>query len=143
MLKQQKSIGNRPVASRTFVDHLDPDAPLRQNKQLLDLDVEDDALLLDYIFACIRAGQIDEAHRVCIKVGQMWRAATLNGWRLYHDPNIIALVLVALYRKLKAISTVISGRKFAGRLRRMVVYQLLNVPFMQHCVVTYVNCCLI
>lgn len=91
MLKQQKSIGNRPVASRTFVDHLDPDAPLRQNKQLLDLDVEDDALLLDYIFACIRAGQIDEAHRVCIKVGQMWRAATLNGWRLYHDPNIIAL----------------------------------------------------
>jgi len=25
-----------------------------------------------------------------MKVGQMWRAATLNGWRLYHDPNLDA-----------------------------------------------------
>jgi len=32
-----------------------------------------------------------QAHRVCVKVGQMWRAATLDGWRLYHDPNLESL----------------------------------------------------
>ena len=24
---------------------------------------------------------------MCIRGGQPWRAATLEGWRLYHDPN--------------------------------------------------------
>lgn len=29
-----------------------------------------------------------QAQRVCAKIGQMWRAATLAGWQLYHDPNV-------------------------------------------------------
>lgn len=29
-----------------------------------------------------------QATKVCSKVGQLWRAATLEGWRLYHDPNM-------------------------------------------------------
>jgi Nuclear pore protein 84 / 107 len=29
-----------------------------------------------------------QAQRVCTKIGQMWRAATLAGWQLYHDPNV-------------------------------------------------------
>ena len=28
-----------------------------------------------------------KAQKLCAKVGQPWRAATLEGWRLYHDPN--------------------------------------------------------
>lgn len=31
---------------------------------------------------------IFQAQRLCKRCGQAWRAATLEGWKLYHDPNI-------------------------------------------------------
>jgi len=37
------------------------------------------------VFVCFSSIQ---AQRVCTKIGQMWRAATLAGWQLYHDPNV-------------------------------------------------------
>lgn len=30
---------------------------------------------------------MDEAGSLCERVGQWWRAAILEGWRLHHDPN--------------------------------------------------------
>lgn len=76
---------------RALVTELDPDAPLRQNGQLDDLDKEDEDRLLQYIFACLRTGKMDKAENICITCGQAWRAATLQGWRLYHDPNFEGL----------------------------------------------------
>lgn len=38
----------------------DPDAPIRQNRQLDDLDREDDNRLLQHLFACIRCGQLEK-----------------------------------------------------------------------------------
>lgn len=35
----------------------------------------------------IRQGHLDEAGSLCERVGQWWRAAILEGWRLHHDPN--------------------------------------------------------
>ncbi|XP_025930647.1 nuclear pore complex protein Nup107 isoform X3 [Apteryx rowi] len=64
------------------------DAPIRQKLPLDDLDREDDGRLLKYLFTLIRAGMTDEAQRLCKRCGQAWRAATLEGWKLYHDPNI-------------------------------------------------------
>ena len=32
-------------------------------------------------------GFVFQAQEVCQKCGQFWRAATLEGWRLYHDSN--------------------------------------------------------
>ena len=49
---------------------------------------EDEARLLREVFMMIRAGQMKEAQRLCEKCGQSWRAATLEGWRLYHDENM-------------------------------------------------------
>uniref|UniRef100_A0A671Y942 Nuclear pore complex protein n=1 Tax=Sparus aurata TaxID=8175 RepID=A0A671Y942_SPAAU len=66
----------------------DPDAPLRQQRPLADLDREDDARLLKNLFTLIRAGMTEEAQRLCKRCGQAWRAATLEGWKLYHDPNM-------------------------------------------------------
>ncbi|KAL8221499.1 UNVERIFIED_CONTAM: hypothetical protein K2H54_068662 [Gekko kuhli] len=66
----------------------DPDAPIRQKLPLDDLDREDDARLLKFLFTLIRAGMTDEAQRLCKRCGQAWRAATLEGWKLYHDPNV-------------------------------------------------------
>ncbi|XP_068162736.1 nuclear pore complex protein Nup107 isoform X2 [Antennarius striatus] len=71
-----------------LVTELDPDAPLRQQRPLADLDREDDARLLKNLFTLIRAGMTDEAQRLCMRCGQAWRAATLEGWKLYHDPNM-------------------------------------------------------
>uniref|UniRef100_A0A3B4AU46 Nuclear pore complex protein n=1 Tax=Periophthalmus magnuspinnatus TaxID=409849 RepID=A0A3B4AU46_9GOBI len=65
-----------------LVTELDPDAPFRQQRPLADLDREDDARLLKNLFTLIRA------QRLCKRCGQAWRAATLEGWKLYHDPNL-------------------------------------------------------
>ncbi|XP_039891785.1 nuclear pore complex protein Nup107 [Simochromis diagramma] len=71
-----------------LVTELDPDAPLRQQRPLADLDREDDVRLLKNLFTLIRAGMTEEAQRLCKRCGQAWRAATLEGWKLYHDPNM-------------------------------------------------------
>ncbi|KAG8005482.1 hypothetical protein GBF38_001314, partial [Nibea albiflora] len=57
-------------------------------RPLADLDREDDARLLKNLFMLIRAGMTEEAQRLCKRCGQAWRAATLEGWKLYHDPNM-------------------------------------------------------
>ncbi|XP_072042829.1 nuclear pore complex protein Nup107-like [Amphiura filiformis] len=80
-----------PSSERALVSHVDPDAPIRENKPLADLDKEDEARLLREVFMMIRAGQLEEAQRLCKKCGQAWRAATLEGWRLYHDNNMKAV----------------------------------------------------
>ncbi|XP_055482202.1 nuclear pore complex protein Nup107 isoform X1 [Psammomys obesus] len=75
-------------STRPLVTELDPDAPIRQKMPLDDLDREDEVRLLKYLFTLIRAGMTEEAQRLCKRCGQAWRAATLEGWKLYHDPNV-------------------------------------------------------
>jgi hypothetical protein len=48
---------------------------------------QDESRFLKTLFTLIRSGQLDKAQQLCIKIGQAWRAATLEGWKLYHDPN--------------------------------------------------------
>ncbi|XP_067945388.1 nuclear pore complex protein Nup107-like [Watersipora subatra] len=70
-----------------LVEYLDPDAPHRTGQRLASLDQEDDDRLVRYVFALLRAGKLEEAHQLCVRCGQSWRAATLEGWKLSHDPN--------------------------------------------------------
>ena len=74
-----------------IVTEMDPDAPIRQRRMLADLDEKDEAKLMKFIFMFLRAGKLEDAKKLCIKYGQSWRAATLDGWRLWHDPNFDAL----------------------------------------------------
>ena len=37
-----------------------------------------------------------QAQELCIECKQPWRAATLEGWKLYHDPNLGKSVFVLL-----------------------------------------------
>uniref|UniRef100_A0A8D0G5Q5 Nuclear pore complex protein n=1 Tax=Sphenodon punctatus TaxID=8508 RepID=A0A8D0G5Q5_SPHPU len=85
---KQRQLNTYIGSSRPLVTELDPDAPIRQKMPLDDLDREDDIRLLKYLFTLIRAGMTDEAQRLCKRCGQAWRAATLEGWKLYHDPNV-------------------------------------------------------
>lgn len=84
---QKKSRFTSETMERPLVKEMDPDAPMRHGRVLDDLDQEDELLLLQQMFACIRAGDFTQAQEICINYGQSWRAATLEGWILYHDSN--------------------------------------------------------
>uniref|UniRef100_A0A8C6N0I4 Nuclear pore complex protein n=1 Tax=Mus spicilegus TaxID=10103 RepID=A0A8C6N0I4_MUSSI len=85
---KQRQLLSHMGSTRPLVTELDPDAPIRQKLPLDDLDREDEVRLLKYLFTLIRAGMTEEAQRLCKRCGQAWRAATLEGWKLYHDPNV-------------------------------------------------------
>nr|CAD7574978.1 unnamed protein product [Timema californicum] len=74
-------------SSRPMVTKLDPDAPMRERRDLHDMDKEDEDKLLRDVFTEIRCGLLEKAQALCIHCGQNWRAATLEGWRPFHDPN--------------------------------------------------------
>lgn len=73
--------------TRPIITELDPDAPIRQNLSLHDLDIEDEERLCKKLFIEIRCGKFEEAQKLCLHCGHAWRAALLEGWRLHHDPN--------------------------------------------------------
>ncbi len=70
-----------------LVTELDPDARNRQKKPFHSLDEQEKERLVKFLFMYVRAGQLESAEDLCIRVGEPWRAATLTGWRLFHDPN--------------------------------------------------------
>ncbi len=78
---------NYIFSNREFVDELDPDAPIRQNKPLHDLDQEDEYKVMEYVYSFIRAGELASARNFLFKIGQSWRAATLEGCQLFSDKN--------------------------------------------------------
>ena len=77
----------RGTAGPNMVAELDPDAPGRTGRQLHSLDQEEETRLIKTLFGFVRCGLLEDGQDLCIKVGQAWRAATLEGWKLYHDPN--------------------------------------------------------
>ncbi|KAG8236701.1 hypothetical protein J437_LFUL016880, partial [Ladona fulva] len=84
---QNQEQGIPYASSQPLVTSMDPDAPLREQKQLHDLDQEDEVRLARQIFLLLRCGQLGRAQALCCHCGQEWRAATLDGWRLFHDSN--------------------------------------------------------
>ncbi|KAK3704372.1 hypothetical protein RRG08_012437 [Elysia crispata] len=84
-LQKQKQ-GVKSSMTRCITE-MDPDAPCRQKLSPDDLDQEDEKYFLRNLFVLIRAGKLEKAQNLCQACGQPWRAATLEGWRLFHDPN--------------------------------------------------------
>ncbi|DAZ94129.1 TPA: hypothetical protein N0F65_010373 [Lagenidium giganteum] len=59
---------------------LDPDAIFRNGDALLvEDDAEDEAELLKAIWRFVRAGRVQDAVDLCIRVGESWRAASISG----------------------------------------------------------------
>ena len=77
---------SKPVNPR-LVTELDPDAPIRERKQLSELDQKDELMLSQCIWYQVRAGRIDEAQKIYAKVGQALKASQFEGRHFYHDPN--------------------------------------------------------
>ncbi|KAG0142764.1 hypothetical protein CROQUDRAFT_662084 [Cronartium quercuum f. sp. fusiforme G11] len=103
------------VSSQTRIVHeLDPDAPLRpissqvilqsghesnrirdqdtvnngQLRRLEQLDEEYDRAMIRTLYEYVRAGEIDLATDFCRQCDHHWRAASLSGGRLFHDPDL-------------------------------------------------------
>ncbi|KAB0794317.1 hypothetical protein PPYR_11156 [Photinus pyralis] len=79
-------------SSKKIVTEMHPDAPWVEELHLHDLDTEDEKRLCKKIFQEIRCGKLNKAQKVCISSGHAWRAALLEGWRLYHNPNTVPQV---------------------------------------------------
>ncbi|KAG7385328.1 hypothetical protein PHYPSEUDO_001630 [Phytophthora pseudosyringae] len=59
---------------------MDPDAVVRDgDDHVLPDDLEDEAELMKALWLYVRAGRMDDAIDLCIRLGQSWRAASLSG----------------------------------------------------------------
>ncbi|EGZ23832.1 hypothetical protein PHYSODRAFT_311060 [Phytophthora sojae] len=59
---------------------MDPDAVVRDgDDHILPDDMEDEAELMKALWLYVRAGRMDDAIDLCIRLGQSWRAASLSG----------------------------------------------------------------
>lgn len=72
------------------VKNLDPDAVSRGEGGLELEDATYEKALLRTLFEYARAGRLDAAFDLCHQIDQSWRAATLRGAMLYHDPAVNA-----------------------------------------------------
>ncbi|KAL8230247.1 hypothetical protein R6Q57_000025 [Mikania cordata] len=87
-----------------IVQHLDFDAPTRENAQPLLDDKKQDESLLEDVWILLRAGRLEEACNLCRAAGQSWRASTLCPFGgLDHSPSIDALVKNGKNRSLQAM----------------------------------------
>ena len=43
--------------------------------------------LVSFCVCPLRPVALEDGQELCVRVGQEWRAASLEGWKLYHDPN--------------------------------------------------------
>ncbi len=65
-----------------------------------DLDQEDEYKLTEYIYSFVRSGELNVARDFCFKIGQSWRAATLEGFKLYNDRNYFSSASEAAYQNI-------------------------------------------
>ncbi|RPA77889.1 hypothetical protein BJ508DRAFT_416820 [Ascobolus immersus RN42] len=72
----------------TYVSELDPDAPLRQNKELASEDIIAEDELLRTVYQHLRAQDLAGAIQACRDAGEYWRGQTLLGnWETYDLPD--------------------------------------------------------
>lgn len=68
---------------------IDPDTVYKQNA-LDDDDLRQERLIVKKTWALVRSGQMKEAQMFCRKHEQFWRAATIAGSELYHNPRLLS-----------------------------------------------------
>ncbi|KAH6905125.1 nuclear pore complex protein [Coprinopsis sp. MPI-PUGE-AT-0042] len=72
-----------------LVKEMDPDAPNREEgRNLASDDAGYERSVLQALYSCIRAGDLEEAVEICRKAHQPWRASSINGARLFQWPAI-------------------------------------------------------
>jgi len=73
-----------------IISAMDPDAPIREGKELAPTDKEKEEKISKVVWNFIRRGMIDEAQNYCRQCKQHWRAITLAGALYYHNARLIS-----------------------------------------------------
>ncbi|TEB19903.1 hypothetical protein FA13DRAFT_1820574 [Coprinellus micaceus] len=72
-----------------LVRELDPDAPNREEgRALASDDASGEKVLLQALYACVRAGRLEDAVELCRRAHQPWRASSILGSRLFRWPAL-------------------------------------------------------
>ncbi|CAN6451397.1 unnamed protein product [Victoria cruziana] len=104
------------ISDSTIVQHLDFDAPTREDACLAPEDKKQEDSLLEDIWILLRAGRLEEACELCRSAGQPWRAGTLCPFGgLDQFPSVEALNRTGKNRALQA-TELESGIGFQHRL---------------------------
>ncbi|THH27911.1 hypothetical protein EUX98_g6279 [Antrodiella citrinella] len=82
-LLQNARMGKGKQKAVALVSEMDPDAGTREDSALASDDTSYDKALVQALYACVRAGRLDEAVELCRKAHQPWRAASLRGSFLF------------------------------------------------------------
>lgn len=76
--------------ARNLPQHLHPDVSCCTGTQL---DAEDrirNDRYLNYLFLCIRGGDMHRAQRLCMQRGEFWRSISFEGWRPFHYSGFVS-----------------------------------------------------
>lgn len=85
---QGLDITMNPNSGLELCNAMDPDAPIRTKKVLVNEDKEVEIRLFKHLFRFVRAGKLSEGQELAQRVGYHWLSAILDGWVPYSDPNL-------------------------------------------------------
>uniref|UniRef100_A0A060T2J3 Nuclear pore complex protein n=1 Tax=Blastobotrys adeninivorans TaxID=409370 RepID=A0A060T2J3_BLAAD len=79
---------NASVSPNDIVKHMDPDAPLRENKKIAQEDEEFDNTFFRYIFELLLGNHVEKAQKMCERTGNLSLKLAIRGTNEYIDPEI-------------------------------------------------------
>ncbi|XP_018649525.1 putative nuclear pore complex protein [Schistosoma mansoni] len=72
-----------------LVKELHPDAVTLTGNELDQKDQIDNDRFINYLFLCLRGGDLHRAQLLCTQRGEFWRAISLEGWRPFHYSGFV------------------------------------------------------
>ncbi|CAH8554149.1 unnamed protein product [Schistosoma guineensis] len=77
------------LTKHRLVKELHPDAVTLTGNGLDQKDQIDNDRFINYLFLCLRGGDLHRAQLLCTQRGEFWRAISLEGWRPFHYSGFV------------------------------------------------------
>ncbi|CAH8556516.1 unnamed protein product [Heterobilharzia americana] len=77
------------LSKRRLVKELHPDTVIFTGSELDQKDQIENDRYLNYLFLCLRGGDLHRAQLLCTQRGEYWRAISFEGWRPFHYSGFI------------------------------------------------------
>ncbi|VUZ54048.1 unnamed protein product [Hymenolepis diminuta] len=78
-------MGISDLKAKHIISQLFPDAPFVGEGNLVQKDIENENRYLNYLFLCVRGGDLQRAQRICLQRGDITRAVAMEAWRPFHS----------------------------------------------------------
>ncbi|VDO00638.1 unnamed protein product [Rodentolepis nana] len=80
-----ENMGVSDMKAKHIISQLFPDAPYIGEGTLAQKDIENENRYLNYLFLCVRGGDLQRAQRICLQRGDITRAVAMEAWRPFHS----------------------------------------------------------